>query len=76
MWNRRKQKKGKSSSIYKGVGRARHSGYWRAEIWVNGERRHLGYFEGEVEAAKAYDEAARKCHGEFAVLNVPADKGS
>jgi hypothetical protein len=76
MWNRRKQKKGKSSSRYKGVGWVRHRRCWRAEIWVNGERSHLGYFEGEVEAAKVYDQAAKKFHGEFAVLNLPADKGA
>jgi hypothetical protein len=37
---------------------------------------HLGYFEQEVEAAKAYDEAARKYHGTFAALNFEKSTGA
>jgi hypothetical protein len=29
----------------------------------------LGYFDSEADAAKAYDNAARKLHGDFAILN-------
>ena len=42
---------------------------WRAAIRENGRSRHIGCFEDEVEAAKAYDKAAEKYHGEFATLN-------
>ena len=59
-----------SSSIYKGV--SKHpSGKWRAIISSHGKAQSLGYFSDQVEAAKAYDQAARKAHGDFARLNFP-----
>jgi len=62
------------SSRYKGVcfHKNKHSGYpWDTYINDNGRRIHLGVYKTEVEAARAYDEAAKKYHGRFATLNFP-----
>jgi hypothetical protein len=57
------------SSPFKGVSRQNRK--WRAVIEVGGTRTHLGYFDDEVEAARAYDAAALRLHGDFARLNFP-----
>jgi len=41
-----------------------------------GKRIRLGRFDNEEEAARAYDEAAKKYHKEFARLNFPDIKPS
>lgn len=58
-----------NTSGYKGVVFKSEFGKWRATIGVNSSRIHLGYFESPIEAARAYDEAARKYFGEFARTN-------
>jgi hypothetical protein len=65
--NSKKPKNGKLSK-YKGVSMT-YGKYWFAQIGINGKRKRLGTFENEIDAAKAYNEAALKYHGEFALLN-------
>lgn len=56
-------------SIYKGVSWAKKNNKWQVSIQVNKERIFLGLFVNEIEAAIAYDKAAKLHHGEFAWLN-------
>ncbi|MCP4590703.1 MAG: hypothetical protein GY842_08160 [bacterium] len=44
---------------------------WEVAITVKGQRRQLGFFDDEIEAAKAYDQAARQHFGQYAYLNFP-----
>ncbi len=58
-----------NSSGYKGVAWNKVTKKWSAQIGINGKVKTLGHFFCLIKAAKAYDEAAKKCHGEFASLN-------
>ena len=64
----RKAVKG-SKSVYKGVAWVTSHKLWRASIQKGAIRKGLGYFQSEVDAARAYDAAAKIYHGEFAYLN-------
>lgn len=65
--NSQNRRKGSGKSKYKGV----HffKGKWVARIQVKGERKYLGSFESEEEAAKAYDNSAKFYFGNWANLN-------
>lgn len=57
------------ASRFKGVSRSRSSGRWRAYIRTNYRQVHIGTFDTEEDAARAYDRVASAMWGEFARLN-------
>lgn len=62
---------GDFTSKYKGVLWSKDELAWRAYIMLDLKFYSLGYFNDEATAAKAYDQAARYFHKEFASLNFP-----
>lgn len=73
--NLRNRSKVNGNVNYKGVHKVkgRKSSYV-ASIGFEGKNIYLGYHRTAESAAMAYNEAAIKYHGEFAVLNVIPDK--
>ncbi len=63
------------SSKYKGVTFFKRDRKWQARIGYNGKTTHLGLFDTEVRAAKAYDKAARRLFGEYKNLNFSSISG-
>ena len=66
-WNRVK-KRGRNK--FRGVLWNKKKKKWQARLIHKHKSISLGYFHDEVEAARTYDEAAKKFRGEFAVLNL------
>lgn len=58
-----------NTSGYKGVSWDREHNGWRAQVFIDRKAKYLGCFSTAREAARAYNIAARKLHGEFARLN-------
>lgn len=65
-----KNKKRKTSSKYKGVYYNKLNKNWRSRIHVNREYIELGSFDTEIDAAKAYDAAAKYHFGIFSRTNL------
>lgn len=74
MQNKRMYKN--NTAGYKGVSPDSYSGWWKAQITINGRRVCLGYFHTKEEAAIYYNEAAKEHYGAFARLNIlPSEYG-
>jgi hypothetical protein len=73
MQHRRKRTDG-TSSKYKGVHPYRRSpGKWQATVKVDGKYQHIGIFDDEVAAARAYDQSASFHFGKWACVNFPTE---
>ena len=57
------------SSQFKGVGWHNKRKKWRARISINCKDIHIGFFDNEIQAAKARDKKALEIQKEFAYLN-------
>lgn len=62
------QNKSRYSKLKKRIVKYKYISYL-AKIVIEGKQKHLGIFKTEIEAAKLYNEYAKKYHGEFARLN-------
>lgn len=69
--NRNVGKRPGLSSRFKGVHWHKAMRRWQAKIKIERKAKHLGYFTDEEAAARAYDEASLKLHGQFGRTNFP-----
>jgi hypothetical protein len=65
------RKRSNTTSHFRGVSFYKRDKKFVAGITANDKTVYLGSFISEVDAAEAYDDAAKKHYGEFAVLNFP-----
>lgn len=67
--NRRNTGKTRGTSKYIGVYYNKKRSKWCASIQHEKKNKHIGYYDKEIDAAKAYNAMARLYYGEFAKLN-------
>ena len=61
---------GKFSSKYRGVYKLKTCERWEAYIHLDNKKKSLGLFKTEIDAALAYNNAAKEYFGEFANPNI------
>jgi hypothetical protein len=59
-----------NTSGYRGVSWHKGDCRWRVYIEVDNIRKYLGSFKNKIDAALAYDKAAKRYFGKFANLNI------
>lgn len=59
------------TSKYRGVSWESSRKKWRAQVMKDKRNIHVGRYDSEEDAARAYDEAAARMFGEFARRNFP-----
>jgi hypothetical protein len=69
MMNERPRREGQYKGVHKRDRKKSES--WRSMIRVKKKLVHLGTFRSSKDAARAYDQAAKKYFGHFACLNFP-----
>jgi len=68
---RNRSKKQNCSSKYKGIYWNQNKNKWHVQCTINGKRKHLGYFDNEEDAGKAYDQFCREQGLTTTILNFP-----
>ena len=62
-----------TTSIYKGVGWNKNRNCWKSAIMHNYKTIHLGVFDNQKDAARAYNKKAIELFGEYAYVNEISD---
>jgi len=65
------KKRSGTKSRFRGLSWDRTRQKWMVTIQADAKLTYIGRFDDEEEAARAYDAAAKRLHGEFANLNFP-----
>jgi hypothetical protein len=60
-----------NKSGFRGVSWHKGDRRWQVVIEVDNIKKYVGSFRNKIAAALAYDQAAKKCFGKFAKLNLP-----
>jgi hypothetical protein len=69
--NLQNRRKSRGTSVFKGVFWHTRRRKWLATIGHMGKTIQIGFFDEEIKAARAYDDAARRLFGQYACLNFP-----